>query len=616
MTHKRLVALFICLAFSLGLPSAQAQVSLSPEEAARRAVAWLRPLQGADGGYGDMAQTAAVLQALGDAGVDVAQWRNRLGVSILDYLADRADEFAQAGPAHAGRLIVALVAAGQDPRAFGGVNLLSRLQDQFDPARGRYGGRAATVADQAWALLALAALREPAPESVVQALLAAETPDAGWGASGSPDVETTALVMAALVGAGVPTDSPALQRGLGILTLAQTASGGLARTPTCRCAADTLATARAVQAILMLGGDPLGVGWRRTEGRPTDWLGARQDLDGGVARSALAYADPLSTAYAVSALLGRPLPPQGRAPATRSAVAWLDRRATPDGFAPVGTAADIDFTLDALFALSATADPLDGWQGGDRAALLDSLAARAPRSTAAGLGRLMLGVVALGGNAHRFKGVDLLRRLDAFYAPSSGAYGETASDQAWALLALAAVHQAPPRAALDRLVSLQAADGGWRPGPNQDTDTVTTSLAIQALGTVAGDDEARARGRAYLLQRLQPDGGLSAGPGLAVSSTRATAAALQALASLGESPADPDWTRHATRLEASALPANNPFRFLLQMQNADGGFRPQPDFPETDPLATVAALAALGGRPLPVAWETLRLYLPLLAHAP
>ena len=599
----------------LGLPAAQAQLSSSPEDAARRAVAWLRPLQNADGGYGDVAQTAVVLHALGDADVDVAQWRNRLGVSILDYLAIRANEFAQGSPANAGRLIVALVASGQDPRSFGGVNLLARLQDQFDPSRGRYGGRNATVVDQAWALLALTAAREPAPEAVVQGLLDAETPDAGWGVTGQPDVETTALVIAALIGVGVPQDAPALSRGVSVLSLAQTAMGGFGRAPGCGCAADALSTARAVQAILLTGRDPLATGWRRSGGLPTDWLRFQQDLDGGLSRVSFGYPDPVSTAYGISALLGRPLPPRGRAPATRSALAWLELRQTAEGFAPAGTTPDVDFTLDALYALTATAPPRDGWQGGDRAALLDFLAAYAPRSTAAGLGRLILGVVALGGDPRRFNGVDLLRRLDAFYTVDQGAYGETAPDQAWALLALAAVHQAPPRPALDRLASLQASDGGWRPRPTSDPDTVTTALAIQALGTVRGYDQPRQRGRTYLLQRLQPDGGLSMAAGLYTSSTRATAAGLLALASLRESPASPAWTRHAVRLDASALPANNPLRFLLAAQNGDGGFRPQLDFPETDPLATVAALAALAGRPQPVAWETLRLYLPLFERA-
>ncbi len=600
---------------SLGLPSAQAQVSLSPEDAARRAVAWLRPMQNPDGGYGDVAQTAAVLHALGDADVDVSQWRNRLGVSILDYLQPRADEFAQASPANAGRLIVALVAGGQDPRAFGGVNLLSRLQDQYDPTRNRYGGRAATVVDQAWAAMALVALREPVPEVVVQTLLDAETGEAGWGPTGRPDVETTALVIAALIASGRPADSPPLLRAVGVLTLAQDASAGFTRAPGCGCPPDTLSTSRAVQVILMTGRDPLAPNWRRSGRLPTDWLRFQQDQNGGLGRTDFAYPDPVSTAYAVSALLGRPLPPPGRAPAIRSAAAWLTLRQTEGGFAPAGTAAEADFTLDALFALTATAPPLDGWAGGHRAAILDFLAVYAPRSTATALGRLILGVVALGGDPRRFNGVDLLRRLDAFYTPATGAYGATAPDQAWALLALAAVHRTPPRLALDHLVSLQAPSGGWSDRPTSDPDTVTTALAVQALGTAGGYEPARQRGRGYLLQRLQPDGGLSLDAGLDTSSTRATAAGLLALASLREWPASPAWTRHPTRFDASALPANNPYRFLLAMQNADGGFRPQPDFAETDPLATVAALAALAGRPQPVAWETLRLYLPLVGRS-
>lgn len=598
---------------SLAIP-AEAQSAWTPGEAATRGVGWLRAEHQA-AGFGTVDETVAALHALGDAGIDPRAWTDGRGVSLLDALAPQAATFAYRDAASAGRLVAGLAAAGQNPRALGGLNPLALLQSHYDPGRGLYGGATATPTDQAWALLALVAAREEAPAAVVDRLLAWQREDGGWaGSSGASDVETTALIVSALIRAGVPRSRPALGWATGFLSRSQLGAGGFGRDPRCGCLPDARSTARAIQAVLLLDQDPLSGGWQRPAGSPADWLRLRQAADGGMALFGFGAPDATSTALSISAFLGRPPGAPAVAPAVRSGVLWLRSRQTPGGgYAPEGGVPDVEMTLETVYALAA-AGALDPPPPTGHGSTLGYLAAHAPRATALDLGRLIVAVVALGGNPHQLDSDDLVARLESLYSPSDGAYGARASDQAWALLGLAAIHRPPPLAAVARLIELQAPDGGWRPAVMAASDSVTTALAIQALAAVGDNGDARARALSYLRARQQPDGGFAAAVGVKVSSTRATAAALQALRAASEIADGPAWTQHALPANASPLTANTPPRAILDWQGGDGGFPLQPDFVEADPLATAQAVAALGGRSQPIAFTLVRIFLPLVSH--
>lgn len=593
---------------------AAAQSAWTPGEAAARGVGWLH-VEHWSVGFGTVDEAVTALHALGDAGIDPRAWTDGRGVTLLDALAPQAEALARRDAASAGRLVAALAAAGQNPRALAGLNPLALLQSHYDPGRGLYGGATATPTDQAWAILALVAAREEAPAAVVDKLLAWQRDDGGWaGPSGASDVETTALVASALIRAGVPRDRPALGWATSFLSRSQGGAGGFSRDPRCGCLPDARSTARAIQAVLLLGHDPLSGGWNRPAGSPADWLRLRQDPDGGMTLFGFGAADPTSTALSISALLGRPAGAPAVAPAVRSGVMWLHGRQTPEGgFAPEGGIADVEMTLETVYAL-AGAQALDTPPSTGHTSTLSYLAAYAPRATALDLGRLIIAVVALGGDPRQINDDDLVARLESLYNPASGAYGSRVPDQAWALLALAATHRSLPPAAIGRLVELQTPDGGWRPTATSAPDTVTTALAVQALAVGGGRDDARARALSYLRARQQPDGGFAATYGVRASSTRATAAAIQALRAVGEAADGPAWTQHALLADASPLIANTPLRAVLGWQGMNGGFPLQPGFAEADPLATAQAVAALGGRPQPAAFAVVRIFLPLVSH--
>jgi hypothetical protein len=97
---------------------------------------------------------------------------------------------------------MAAVAAGADPRRFGGVDYVARIRRA--QADGRYG---ATAWDQALAMLALAGAGERVPPGAVRALRTTRG-SGGWGfelrPAGRDQVDVTAITLEALAAAGVP----------------------------------------------------------------------------------------------------------------------------------------------------------------------------------------------------------------------------------------------------------------------------------------------------------------------------------------------------------------------------------------------------------------------------
>lgn len=172
------------------------------------AVAWLRTQQQEGGGFSngfapesDVAATADAVVAIVSAGEAPTQWTSG-GASPLDFLEQRALEVTT--PGLAAKVALAAIAAGEDPSAFGGVDLLGVIAAGFDPATGFYG---AGPFDSALCLLALEHADAGAPQEAIQALLRARQPDGSYAfdgamTPGSGDSNTTALVVQALLIAG------------------------------------------------------------------------------------------------------------------------------------------------------------------------------------------------------------------------------------------------------------------------------------------------------------------------------------------------------------------------------------------------------------------------------
>jgi hypothetical protein len=170
-------------------------------------------------------------------------------------------------PGRAGIAAGAVVAAGEDPRDFGGVNLVEAMKAPLpDPETAAAPGLMGNdVNDHAMIMLGLVAAGEPVDPAMVTALEGAQAENDAWAydASTAPeatDSNTTALVIQALVAAGAG-DGPAVATGLESLALFRAADGGYAYQLSDPMVADANSTALVIQAIIATGGDPAAAEW-------------------------------------------------------------------------------------------------------------------------------------------------------------------------------------------------------------------------------------------------------------------------------------------------------------------------------------------------------------------
>ena len=133
------------------------------EMAVSRALLWLRTQQQADGSIPNAVSgayngtTQAVLTIVA-GNQDPHTWLSSNNQSPLDYLASQVvtqtDTITETGTT--ARLTLAVVAAGDNPYNFGGVNLVQRLQSDYNSSTGQY-GLAGDVVAQSLSIMALSA---------------------------------------------------------------------------------------------------------------------------------------------------------------------------------------------------------------------------------------------------------------------------------------------------------------------------------------------------------------------------------------------------------------------------------------------------------------------------
>jgi len=211
--------------------------------AAQKAVGWIKGQQEADGSFPSAFDHAAgmTLDAIFAgvaAGEDVLEWRAGVGdPSAVEYLESVVSEYAE-NAGSTGKLVAGVVAVGEDPEAFGGEDLVARLKG-YDDGTGVY---AADANGQIGA-------------GAITHLEGMQQPGGGWGGSWGSDVDTTSIVLEALIGAGVPVDADAIMRRVDAgtpvddLMSFQIGSGAFVLEPGGD--ANLFATVQAVPALLM-----------------------------------------------------------------------------------------------------------------------------------------------------------------------------------------------------------------------------------------------------------------------------------------------------------------------------------------------------------------------------
>ncbi len=284
---------------------------------ANRALTWMNEQQSADGswpsfGFPSPGATCDAVLAYAAAGFDpytVAAFGSV--TSAMDYLSSTTSSYVNNGPDAAGKLAVAVEAAGGDAHGFGGVNIVHVLTDTwYSPTLGAFGVPTNTW-HQAFAILGLTAAGETSPISATQTLIGLQQPDGGWSYDlafvwTSPD--NTGLALQALIAAGVPVSDTSIVSGTLFLRNQQDAKGGWS---------NANSTAYAMQGLLAAG-ENLVADWSSAAGHsPYEALIADQKIDGPFTSPWFGPTDNgMATRQAVPALLGAhyPLSPTGLTP--------------------------------------------------------------------------------------------------------------------------------------------------------------------------------------------------------------------------------------------------------------------------------------------------------------
>lgn len=233
-----LVVLIVALVIMGGNVSAQeatADLPANPDESVESAARWLVDVhQNSDGGFSsfsagadmapsDISGTADAITAIAAPGQDVS--------GPLDYLSQNTDQlidFSGQDGSTAGKVVLALAAAGQNPEDFAGHDFLADIKDQRS-ADGNYGVESAF--NQSLAILALAEAGETVPDNAISWLADLQEKegelsgswDDGFGTAGNSDA--TAMAVYAMLAAGVPESDETINRAIRFLDRTQLPSG-------------------------------------------------------------------------------------------------------------------------------------------------------------------------------------------------------------------------------------------------------------------------------------------------------------------------------------------------------------------------------------------------------
>jgi hypothetical protein len=570
----------------VGVRPARTQV-----DPASRAIQYLQSQQSAlngaipssPGSYGPSEMFAISAAA---AGYDPNSLRAGTGPSVMDYLAANVvDASSTAGKA--GELIQAVVAAGRDPHAFAGHDLVATVVAGLNATTGALGDGQAF--NQALAIQGLVAAGATVPVAALTYVVTAQNSDGGWDYLNihndpnpldfaTSDTNSTAMSLMALDSAGNHSRDAS---GRAWLHKQQNADGGFPYQA--GSGSDPDSTALVLQAIVATGADPAAATWTKGGHTPLAKLIATQGAGGGYTFPGNAGPDAFTTSQVPLGLLLEPLPATGTyagffTPATESHAALqtlLYMRSQQS--ATDGSFTGITATYDPseLYAISAAAAGYDPkvLRAGAGPSVIDFLGAHAAAACAkAGqCGRLIQAVAAAGLNPHAFGGMDLVATVQSFFgATISGAYGDGQTfGQTLAIQGLIAAGATPPATALDFLVTNQDSDGGWNWKDVKDdanpldfatSDTNSTAMVLMALDA-AGNHSRDATAFAWLHKQQNADGGFPYQSGTG-SDPDSTALVLQAIMGSGGNPASPQWSKGG-HTAISALAA---------MQTIGGGY--------------------------------------------
>ena len=575
-------------------------------EALEKGVAWLiENNQNPDGGFGtdfntglpasSPAGTLDPILAISSAGYNPDAHYYGQQNSPIEYLKNNVEGLAtyvEESGGSAGKTVLALVAANQNPRDFAGEDWVLMLTNQYT-GTGQYNTNDAY--NQSLAILGVAAVNEAVPGDAVSWLKDQQSDDGSWGDGfgTTQNADTTAMAIMALSAAGITPGDVALDKALGFLKTAQLPTGGWEYGS--GFGENANSTALVVQALAAVGEnffDDQGA-WAKNGTSPLTALLKWQNKNGAFqADFGQGPADNFfATVQSLPAVTGKSFPVNGRYEAARIAVTCLATLQDTDsgGWAQfAGSEVNAAGTSRAIEAIAAFGDDPQSarWTPGSVNAVtaLENLTPEYLTKGRGGrVGIVMQGVVLAGTpyDVNDFAGMDLPLVLSGYLSPT-GQYADTSFGvvaQNEAMLGLLAAGDEVDPLAIDFLLNAQT-DGDWG-GPDGNGISLNT---LGRLGITLPEAIAN------LSTTQESDSGWGFG---VPSDPSSTSEAVQGLIQNGINPFAPSWSKI---VDGQVI---NPADVIMEQQGEDGCW-PNLFGPGDDPFGTTDAIMLLVQQPI---WE-------------
>jgi len=268
---------------------------------------YLKSAQQPDGSIGGFAVSAWAVMAIASLGEDPHEWKIDGGPSIVDYLKANADQLDLSKATDVERYILAMTAAGENPRNIDGTDYVAILEGLYD---GTQIGDPDLLNDDFWGVIALVSAGKPHDSSIIQNTVAFikdnQNSDYGWSwaVGGSSDVDDTAAAIMALIAAKEPADSSVIVNAFSYIKSKQMDNGGFESWGSTNPGTDSWA----IDAIVAAGQNPTSEYWTKNGNTPVDDLLSFQNDDGSFTWPGSNPMPELGTSYAIPALLGKPYP--------------------------------------------------------------------------------------------------------------------------------------------------------------------------------------------------------------------------------------------------------------------------------------------------------------------
>jgi len=271
------------------------------------ALDYLRNSQTTQGDIGGFTTSAWVTMAIAAEGEDPHNWKVGSNPSIVDYLEAHASDVNVSMAMDVERVILAIVAAGENPANFGGIDFVDALKTLYDDGQI---GDVSLLNDDFWGVMALVSAGESLSSEIIANSVGFiknnQNDDGGWSwaVNQSSDVDDTACAVMALIAAGEGPGSNAITNGLNYIKSQQADNGGFLSWGATNPSTDSWA----IDAIVAAGQNPTSSYWTKNNNTSIDDLLGFQNTTGGSFPDWQGKASPWVTSYAIPALLGKSYP--------------------------------------------------------------------------------------------------------------------------------------------------------------------------------------------------------------------------------------------------------------------------------------------------------------------